>query len=146
MMCQAFKRESPLAVDMSTAILKLSENGMLQKIREKWFCKKGCQKWRNIEANQLQMISFWGLYLLCGAITLVALIMFLLRVARQFVRYKRREMQLVTQSPVSSRARFYRVFFHFLDFIDQKEEAIKKYFTQSENPIGMPTPRPSMGR
>ncbi|KAJ6401315.1 hypothetical protein OIU84_016684 [Salix udensis] len=34
----AFQRESPLAVDMSTAILSLSESGELQKIREKWFC------------------------------------------------------------------------------------------------------------
>lgn len=134
-MNQAFKRESPLAIDMSTAILKLSENGKLQKIREKWFCKKGCSgnKGQNGEPNQLQMISFWGLYLLCGAITLAALLVFLLRVARQFVRYKHRQMQLVSQSQVSSTTSFTHVFYHFLDFIDEKEEAIKKYFTQSEN-------------
>ncbi|KAG6661249.1 hypothetical protein CIPAW_03G160800 [Carya illinoinensis] len=53
---------------MSTAILKLSENGGLQKLREKWFCKMGCpgERKRNVEPNQLHLISFWGLYLLCA--------------------------------------------------------------------------------
>ncbi|KAA8524600.1 hypothetical protein F0562_011023 [Nyssa sinensis] len=35
----AFQRDSPLAIDVSTTILKLVENGKLQQIREKWFCK-----------------------------------------------------------------------------------------------------------
>ncbi|WCJ37575.1 glutamate receptor 5 [Euphorbia peplus] len=146
----AFQKESPLAVDMSTAILKLSENGMLQKIREKWFCKKGCpgEKGQNSEPNQLQMISFWGLYLLCGAITLSALLLFLLRVARQFMRYKGRQLQLISpsQNPSTSRYSCYQVFFHFLDFIDEKEEAIKKYFTQSENHTPTATPQMSLER
>ncbi|KAM1218400.1 hypothetical protein TB2_045524 [Malus domestica] len=39
----AFPRDSPLAIDISSAILKLSESGTLQKIHEKWFCKMGCR-------------------------------------------------------------------------------------------------------
>nr|GEV93323.1 glutamate receptor 3.2-like [Tanacetum cinerariifolium] len=38
----AFPRDSPLAVDMSTAILKLTEIGELQKIQDHWLNKKAC--------------------------------------------------------------------------------------------------------
>ncbi|CAK7348968.1 unnamed protein product [Dovyalis caffra] len=133
----AFQRESPLAVDISTAILKLSESGELQKIHEKWFCPMGyChveKKHRN-EPNQLNLDSFWGLYLLCGAISLTALLVFLLRMVRQFVRYKRRQLHPSSPSSMSSSARCSQVIFHFFDFIDEKEEAIKKMFSQGENP------------
>ncbi|KAG8640629.1 hypothetical protein MANES_13G070500v8 [Manihot esculenta] len=140
----AFRRESPLAVDMSTAILKLSETGELQRIHKRWFCKKGCagDKRRNSEPNQLHLISFWGLYLLCGVITSLALLLFLLRVVRQFVRYKRRQMQVASPSVISSATHCSQVIFHFFDFIDEKEEAIKKMFTPCENP----TSQMSLGR
>ncbi|KAF3443693.1 hypothetical protein FNV43_RR13383 [Rhamnella rubrinervis] len=44
--------------------------GFLQKIYDKWFCKMGCPDESRLdsEPNQLRLISFWGLYLLCGAI------------------------------------------------------------------------------
>jgi ionotropic glutamate receptor len=35
----AFPRDSPLAVDLSTAILQLSESGDLQRIHDKWMTK-----------------------------------------------------------------------------------------------------------
>ncbi|KAD7479147.1 hypothetical protein E3N88_02283 [Mikania micrantha] len=38
----AFPRDSPLATDMSTAILKLSENGELQRIHDKWLMRSAC--------------------------------------------------------------------------------------------------------
>ncbi|GFY97488.1 glutamate receptor 3.4 [Actinidia rufa] len=38
----AFQRDSPLAVDLSTAILQLSENGDLQKIHDKWLSLQSC--------------------------------------------------------------------------------------------------------
>ncbi|KAJ0113005.1 hypothetical protein Patl1_02037 [Pistacia atlantica] len=135
----AFQRGSPLAVDMSTAILKLSENGQLQKLRERWFCKKGCPEERNqnSEPHQLQLVSFWGLYILCVIITLSALFVFLLRVVRQFVRYKKREMLSSSSSsstPTSSSSSCSQLIYNFFDFIDEKEEAIKKMFSHCENP------------
>lgn len=135
MINQAFQRESPLVVDISTAILRLSESGELQKINEKWFCKMGCpgEKERKKQPNQLHMISFWGLYLLCGAIAIGALLVFLLRMVRQFVRYKHRQMQS-SPSLDSSSTRCSQVIFNFFEFIDEKEEAIKKMFTQCEHP------------
>ncbi|KAM1240025.1 hypothetical protein ACFX2I_045619 [Malus domestica] len=56
--------DSPLAIDISSAILKLSESGTLQKIHEKWFCKMGCRSDKNLdsdESNQLHLMSFWVL-------------------------------------------------------------------------------------
>ncbi|XP_022776636.1 glutamate receptor 3.7 [Durio zibethinus] len=135
----AFKRGSALAVDMSTAILKLSENGKLQDIHDNWFCKMGCpgERKRNSEPNQLHLVSFWGLYLLCGSITLGALLVFILRTVRQFVRYRRRQMKLSSpSSSVQTTTRCSQVIYNFFDFIDEKEEAIKKMFMQCEiNPV-----------
>lgn len=121
---------------MSTAILKLSENGMLQKLHDKWFCKEGCpeSERRHSESHRLHLISFWGLYLLCGTITLTALILFLLRMVRQFVRYKQPQNPNSPSSSIASRTRCSQVIFSFFDFIDEKEEAIKKMFTQCDNP------------
>lgn len=134
-MNQAFQRDSPLAVDMSTAILKLSENGMLQRLHEKWFCKEGCpeQRSQKSEPHQLRLISFWGLYLLCGIITFTAFVVFLLRMVRQYVRYKQQQMHPHSpSSSSSSTTRCSKAIFNFFDFIDEKEEAIKKMFTQCD--------------
>ncbi|URE02645.1 hypothetical protein MUK42_22637 [Musa troglodytarum] len=59
----AFPRDSPLAIDMSTAMLKLSENGELQRIHKKWFCNASCivTSGINSEPSQLHFSSFWGL-------------------------------------------------------------------------------------
>ncbi|KAJ8506830.1 hypothetical protein OPV22_007716 [Ensete ventricosum] len=61
----AFPRDSPLAIDMSTAMLKLSENGELQRIHKKWFCNTSCivQSGINSDPDQLHFTSFWGLFL-----------------------------------------------------------------------------------
>ena len=39
---QAFPRDSPLATDMSTATLRLSENEELQRIHDKWLMRSAC--------------------------------------------------------------------------------------------------------
>ena len=63
---QAFPRDSPLAIDMSTAILKLSENGDLQRIHDKWLMRSACTaQGTTTEVDQLQFKSFLGLFVLC---------------------------------------------------------------------------------
>lgn len=134
---QAFQRDSPLAVDISTAILKLSETGKLQKIYTKWFCKMGCpdEERPGSYPNQLKLISFWGLYLLCGAFTLGALVIFLLRMVYLFVRYKRQQVNHSdVLATVSSNSQCSQVIFNFFEFMDEKEEAIKKMCSNSDNP------------
>lgn len=130
-----FRRGSPLAVDMSTAILNLSENGELEKIRKDWFCKLGCPEERSrreFDPNQLNLSSFWGLYLLCAVVTGSAFLVFLIRAVRQFVRYKKRQSDL--SSPEIDSVQCSQVVYSFFDFIDEKEEAIKQMFEQRGSP------------
>ncbi|XP_059440447.1 glutamate receptor 3.6-like [Corylus avellana] len=74
----AFSREySRLAIDMSTAILKLSETGDLQKLHDKWLTRSACNsKDVKQEVEQISLKSFKGLFLLCGLACFVALIFF----------------------------------------------------------------------
>ncbi|TKY48746.1 Glutamate receptor 3.7 [Spatholobus suberectus] len=131
----AFRRDSPLAFDMSTAILKLSENGDLHKIHEKWFCKMGCPEERtsNSKPDQLHLVSFWGLYLSCGAVSLAALVLFLLQTIRQYARFKQRQKDIASSSSEPSGSHCSQVVVNFFNFIDEKEEAIKKMFAQCDN-------------
>lgn len=136
---QAFQKDSPLAIDMSTAILKLLENGKIQEIHKKWFCKSGIcptERRRNPDPNRLHLSSFWGLYLLSGVASFVALVVFLSRAVGQYVRYKKRQTEAASSTtttttmpdPSSNKKKFSQVIFSFFDFIDEKEEAIKRFF------------------
>lgn len=118
---------------MSTAILRLSENGELQEIHDRWFCRGSCDKGSNrgSEPNHLHLRSFWGLFLICGAATVLAFLVFLLRTVHQFIRYnrKQRASSLVEQQSSSGRS---QAVYSFFDFIDEKEEAIENMFKQHE--------------
>ncbi|KAF5943201.1 hypothetical protein HYC85_020843 [Camellia sinensis] len=78
----AFPRDSPLAVDMSTAILTLSENGELQRIHDEWLTRstRGLESAEIIESGRLHMRSFLGLYLICAAAWSVSLIIYFLKI------------------------------------------------------------------
>ena len=85
---QAFQRDSPLAVDLSTAILALSENGDLQRIHDKWLSTSDCSSQDDsIESNRLNLRSFWGLFLICGIACVAAVIMFFIKLCLQSVKY-----------------------------------------------------------
>jgi glutamate receptor, ionotropic, plant len=87
---QAFPRDSPLVMDLSTAILTLSENGDLQRIHDKWLLtNKACDTQADIEidANRLSIGSFSGLFLICGITCISALIIFFLRILCQYIKY-----------------------------------------------------------
>ncbi|KAL5198118.1 hypothetical protein ABZP36_001630 [Zizania latifolia] len=84
----AFQRDSPLAVDLSTAILTLSENGDLQRIHDKWLSPGQCASQGNdIGADRLNLSSFWGLFLICGIACFIALLIFFARTLRQYCKY-----------------------------------------------------------
>ncbi|KAJ9183216.1 hypothetical protein P3X46_007107 [Hevea brasiliensis] len=84
----AFPRDSPLAIDMSTAILSLSENGDLQKINDKWLTRKVCNSQSSESGSeQLQLQSFQGLFLICGIACFLALLIYFCNILRQFIRY-----------------------------------------------------------
>lgn len=117
----AFPRDSPLVVDMSTAILMLSENGELQKIHDRWLNKKNCSlQGAEQDSDQLQLKSFWGLFLICGIACFLALLVYFCSILRKFKRY------LPEQSEPSCRSssRSIRIQ-RFLSFVDEKEEESK---------------------
>ncbi|XP_027918723.1 glutamate receptor 3.6-like isoform X2 [Vigna unguiculata] len=108
-----FPRESPLAVDMSTAILKLSESGDLQRIRDKWLTRRACSSEGAIQSNdRLELKSFWGLYLLIGMACFVALLCHVIRLMYRFSRHFNSNLE---GSSFSSHLR------SFLSFANKKE-------------------------
>ncbi|XP_062187010.1 glutamate receptor 3.4-like [Phragmites australis] len=86
----AFQRDSPLAVDLSTAILTLSENGYLQRIHDKWLNTGTCaSQSSDVGADRLNLSSFWGLFLICGVACFIALFIYLARILCQYCEYHR---------------------------------------------------------
>ncbi|GFY87740.1 glutamate receptor 3.6 [Actinidia rufa] len=85
----AFPWDLPLAADISTAILKLSENGGLLRIHDKWLVRSACSSYgAKLEVDCLQLRSFSGLFLLCGlACLLVLFVYFVIYSTRQFSRH-----------------------------------------------------------
>ncbi|XP_066389279.1 glutamate receptor 3.4-like isoform X2 [Miscanthus floridulus] len=85
----AFQRDSPLAVDLSTAILTLSENGDLQRIHDKWLKPGTCasQSTDGVGADRLNLGSFWGLFLICSVACFIALLIYFARILCQFCEY-----------------------------------------------------------
>lgn len=65
---QAFPKGSQLAIDFSTAILKLAENGELQRIHDLWLNTESCTT-GNVarDATELGLTTFWGLFLTTGS-------------------------------------------------------------------------------
>ncbi|KAL3651509.1 hypothetical protein CASFOL_004511 [Castilleja foliolosa] len=117
----AFRKDSPLATDMSTAILTLSENGELQKIRNRWLNTTACgQQVSEGSDEQLQLKSFWGLFLICGIACVLALFIYFCLMIRKFKQYFPYASEPFTPSSSTS-VRIRR----FLSFVDEKEEESK---------------------
>ncbi|URE26704.1 hypothetical protein MUK42_07682 [Musa troglodytarum] len=123
----AFPRDSPLAVDLSTAILTLSENGDLQRIHDKWLAHTGCSSQDNeIDSNRLSLGSFWGLFLICGLACLLALIVFFTRIFCQYSKYSSQD-DIGSFEPERSFRRPTRLtsIKDLISFVDKKEEEVK---------------------
>lgn len=84
---QAFPKGSQLAIDFSTAILKLSENGELQRIHDLWLDTESCTK-RNVarDATQLGLNTFWGLFLITGCASVFCCLVYW---TRMIIRHRR---------------------------------------------------------
>ncbi|KAJ1404327.1 Solute-binding protein family 3/N-terminal domain of MltF [Sesbania bispinosa] len=129
----AFQRDSPLAVDLSTAVLRLSENGDMQTIHDKWLNIKGCAT-NDIDANKLSLTSFWGLFLICGITCVLALIIFFARVFCQYNKFNLQPNEVdVEIQPVRSRRTSRTASFkHLIDFVDKREAEIKDILRQNK--------------
>ncbi|KAK1432477.1 hypothetical protein QVD17_09374 [Tagetes erecta] len=116
----AFPRDSPLAVDISTAILKLSENGELQRIHDKWLMRSACSsQGAKFAVDQLELKSFKGLFYICGLACIIALFIYLGLVIHQYTKHK-------PHLPEPSRARVKPGRLKtFISFVDEKHESVK---------------------
>lgn len=120
----AFPRDSPLAIDMSTAILKLSENGELQKIHHRWLHKRDCASKRSqLESEQLGLQSFWGLFLICGVACFVAVTVHFCSILFKF---KQHFPELGSNSECIRR---------LFSFVDEKEEVSKNRLKRKRSAI-----------
>ncbi|KAK4354091.1 hypothetical protein RND71_026285 [Anisodus tanguticus] len=127
----SIQRDSPLSIDLSTAILQLSENGELQRIHDKWLSNNGCSSQNNqVDDTRLSLSSFWGLYVICGGTCAVALIVFFCRVYCQFLRYAPEIEEPEISEPLSARSSRRtlrsRSFKDLVDFVVKREAEIKE--------------------
>ncbi|XP_074357247.1 glutamate receptor 2.5-like [Apium graveolens] len=75
----AFQKGSPIARDVSEAILIISENGVLKGLERKWFpSSKNCSASTNTDSLTIE--SFWGIYLISGATSTICLLIFIVKV------------------------------------------------------------------
>ncbi|KAL8137948.1 hypothetical protein V2J09_003949 [Rumex salicifolius] len=132
-----FQRDSPLAIDMSTAILQLSENGNLQRIHDKWLMRSGCSSDASlVDENQLSLQSFWGLFLICGIACSVALGIFFFRVACQYRRYSPETEEEMREIEAAEPVRPNRMtsFKGLIGFVDKKEAEVKDKLRSKRHP------------
>ncbi|WOK99754.1 glutamate receptor 3.5-like isoform X1 [Canna indica] len=133
----AFPRDSPLAVDLSTAILTLSENGDLERIHDKWLTSAECSSDDSqVDSNQLSLASFWGLFLISGLACLIALAIFFWRTLRQYTKYGSKVKDNPPE-PVGS-IQCTSSFKDLLSFIDMKEDEVKKQKQRVHHSDGQP--------
>ncbi|KAL1370654.1 hypothetical protein HN51_000887 [Arachis hypogaea] len=123
----AFPRDSPLAIDMSTAILKLSENGDLQRIHDKWLTRSACSSEGAKQGiDRLETKSFWGLFLLIGIACFIALLCHVIRMTYRFKRHYSNNTtsndNLGGSSSSSSRSSRIKSFFSFVNGREEEEE------------------------
>ena len=74
---QAFPRGSPLVPDVSRAVLIVTEGNEMVKIEKKWFREKtSCSddNGSSRSSNNISLDSFWGLFLIAGVTSSLALI------------------------------------------------------------------------
>ncbi|KAF8106458.1 hypothetical protein N665_0139s0049 [Sinapis alba] len=136
----AFQRDSPLALDMSTAILQLSEEGELEKIHRKWLnYKHECSmQIQNSENSQLSLKSFWGLFLICGVTCFIALTVFFWRVFWQYQKLlpdtgDEERASEVTEPSRSGRGLRAPSFKELVKIVDKREAEIKEILKQKSN-------------
>ncbi|KAL9262020.1 Glutamate receptor 3.4-like protein [Drosera capensis] len=149
-----FQRDSPLAVDLSIAILQLSENGNLQRIHDKWLVKADCSSQDNtsVEENRLSLESFWGLFLIMGSTCLLALICFALKVLGQYFKFNSTEdstseeteagdssMKNTGDSSMKNRP-ILRLssFRELMEFVDKKEAEVKEILRSKKSMVRKP--------
>ncbi|XP_023770371.1 glutamate receptor 3.6 [Lactuca sativa] len=113
----AFQRDSPLAIDISNAILKLSETGELQNIHNKWLLRSACSsQGAEFSVDRLELKRFKGLFFIIGLACFLALFVYLVLIIYQYTKHKPDP----SESPGTTPGRLQT----FISFIDEKEDSL----------------------
>ncbi|XP_059663819.1 glutamate receptor 2.7-like [Cornus florida] len=84
-----FQKGSPIAADVSEAILSLSENGKLRILEEDLFTSSlNCTNTETNQTDSLSLQSFWGLYLISGGTSTLCFLYFLFRLVKNYRRHE----------------------------------------------------------
>jgi len=139
---QAFPKGSPLVPDVSRAVLNITEGDKMTKIESAWFGKQSnCpDSSTSVTSNSLSLKSFWGLFLIAGVASLLALIIFMV----MFV-YKERKVLRPLNSTISIRSKV-RNFFRIFIQRDLKSHTFRKSGLNDRNGTSLPSmgaPSPS---
>lgn len=81
---QVFPKGSPLVADISRAILNVTQGDKMKVIENAWFGRNNCPDSNtSVSSNSLGLESFWGLFLIVGVASALALIVFVARFLHQ---------------------------------------------------------------
>ncbi|KAJ1700437.1 hypothetical protein LUZ63_000216 [Rhynchospora breviuscula] len=74
----AFPKGSPLVPDISRAILNITDGDDIIQLENKWIGDEKCLNNGGItvESNSLNFLTFWGLFLITGAVSTICLLIF----------------------------------------------------------------------
>ncbi|KAL9272997.1 Glutamate receptor 3.4-like protein [Drosera capensis] len=133
----AFQRDSPLAVDLSTAILTLSENGNLQRIHDKWLSNAVCSDQSDETVDdRLSLHSFWGLFLIMGVACFVAIVCFSCKVIGQYCKFNKEDTVDEIEPDVRPRpALRLSSFRELMVFVDRKEDEVKEILRSKKSMV-----------
>nr|CAB3457112.1 unnamed protein product [Digitaria exilis] len=113
----AFPKGSPYVADLSRAILNLTESDGMSAIERKWFGDddEGCAaQGSQFTSDSLSFASFWGLFLITGATSLLCCVVHLVT----FLVSNRRSIWVVVSTPHEPWKDRFRM---FLELFDKKD-------------------------
>ncbi|PRQ24196.1 putative periplasmic binding protein-like I [Rosa chinensis] len=123
---QVFPKRSPLVADMSSAILNLTEGKEILNLEATWLGNESiCQgsSSANMSGNSLGLESFWGLFLIAGVASVLALIIFF----SSFL-YEHKHVLM----PSNSRASIWRRIHALIEIFDDRDAS--SYTFRSSQP------------
>ncbi|KAK6927704.1 Receptor, ligand binding region [Dillenia turbinata] len=126
-----FPRGSPLGSDVSRTVLKVTEGDKMKQIEKAWLGdESSCSDSTTVSSNSLAVHSFWGLFLIAGLASILALVTFVL-----FFLYEHRK-ELMKPNPNMS---FWRRLVKVMRRYDDKDFSSKTFrrsgFHDKENHV-----------
>ncbi|XP_021805283.1 glutamate receptor 2.8-like [Prunus avium] len=118
----AFPKRSPLVPDLSRAVLNVTEGEVIMNIENKWFSvEKNCvdNSSPQVASYSLGLASFWGLFLIAGVASILALIIY----AASFL-HKHRH---ILMHPDDSRASGWRRIRAMFKMFNEKEHSSRMF-------------------